>query len=295
MEQLLNLGEGTWRFIIFASVLVVMAALEGLFPKRELTQSKARRWITNIAFGGLGSLTARLMAALSVPLAAIAAALWAEANGVGLFNLTAWPSAIEILIAIVVLDLAIYLQHVALHKISLLWRLHKVHHSDRDIDVTTAVRFHPIEIALSMLWKIVVVLCLGASAFAVFLFEVILNACAMFNHSNVRLPSILDAILRTFIVTPDMHRVHHSVIHQETDSNYGFNLSIWDRLFGTYTPQPQKGHEGMTIGLNEYQTKDPTRLIWSLALPFTKTGKEMNKSQTKAGAKTPAKNQTAGT
>jgi sterol desaturase/sphingolipid hydroxylase (fatty acid hydroxylase superfamily) len=171
-------------------------------------------------------------------------------------------------VALLALDLAIWAQHLVSHKVPLFWRLHQVHHADRDIDVTTAIRFHPIEIGLSMLWKIVVVLVIGASPLAVFLFEVILNGCAMFNHANLALPRSLDGILRLIIVTPDMHRVHHSVLRREHDSNYGFNLSIWDRLFRTYTAQPEGGHQGMTIGLPPYQNLNPSRFDWSLLLPF---------------------------
>ena len=159
------------------------------------------------------------------------------------------------MIALLALDLAIWAQHLASHKVPLFWRLHQVHHADRDIDVTTAVRFHPIEIGLSMLWKIVVVMAIGASPLAVFLFEVILNACAMFNHANIALPGVARRHLAPFVVTPDMHRVHHSVLRREHDSNYGFNLSLWDRLFRTYTAQPEGGHQGMTIGLPPYQSE----------------------------------------
>jgi sterol desaturase/sphingolipid hydroxylase (fatty acid hydroxylase superfamily) len=154
-----------------------------------------------------------------------------------------------------------------------------VHHADRDIDVTTAIRFHPVEIGLSMLWKVVVVVPLGASPFAVFLFEVILNACAMFNHANIALPRWFDRILRLFIVTPDMHRVHHAVLRREHDSNYGFNLSIWDRLFRTYTAQPEAGHQGMTVGLNPYQSAAPARFGWSLWLPFGRQPRENERPQ----------------
>lgn len=262
------LSEGEARFAVFAGVFAIMAAWELLAPLRPLSQSKARRWATNLTIGGLGALTARLMGLFFVPLAAIAAAIWAEGAGFGLFNLTGLPGWLEILLAVVILDLAIYAQHVASHHVPVLWRLHRMHHADPDFDVTTAVRFHPIEIGLSMLWKIAVVLALGASAFAVFLFEVILNACAMFNHSNVRLPAGLDRVLRRVIVTPDMHRVHHSVIRREHDSNFGFNLAIWDRLFGTYQAQPEAGHQGMVIGLADTQDERPTRLSWSLAMPF---------------------------
>jgi len=189
---------------------------------------------------------------------------------IGLLNQVAWPEWFKVVMALLVLDLAIWAQHLASHKIPLFWRLHQVHHADRDIDVTTAVRFHPVEIALSMLWKIVVVVVLGASPLAVFLFEVILNACAMFNHANIALPRTLDRVLRLLIVTPDMHRVHHSVLRSEHNRNYGFNLSLWDRLFRTYLAQPQAGHQDMTIGLDPYQTEAPTRFAWSLALPFRK-------------------------
>lgn len=208
------------------------------------------------------------MAQLAAPLVAIGAAIYAEGHGIGLFNWLAWPTWTEILIAVVVLDLAIWFQHWAAHRFTVLWRLHQMHHADVDIDVTTAIRFHPIEIALSMLWKIACVLVLGISPIAVLLFEIILNACAMFNHANIALPHGLDRILRLVIVTPDMHRIHHSALGREHNSNYGFNLSVWDRLFGTYTDQPVAGHTGMTIGLPAYQSEGPTRLGWSLTLPF---------------------------
>ncbi|MDX2287322.1 MAG: sterol desaturase family protein [Hyphomicrobiaceae bacterium] len=268
MNILPELSEPVLRLSIFLGILGTMALLEVLAPRRALSQPRSSRWLTNFSIVALDSLLVRLMGALAVPLAAVAAALYAEANGLGLLNLTDWPWWIELLIALVVLDLAIWFQHVASHKVPLFWRLHRMHHADVDIDVSTAIRFHPIEIGLSMIWKIVCVLALGPSAAAVVAFEVILNACAMFNHANVRLPLWLDRVVRLAIVTPDMHRVHHSVHRHEHDSNYGFNLSIWDRLFGTYTPQPKDGHDGMTIGLLPYQTAEPTKLWWSLSLPF---------------------------
>ena len=233
-----------------------------------LSVSKGKRWLTNLGISVTGTVLLRLMAMLAVPVAAIAAAFYAQAHQIGLLNNVSWPAWIKIVVALLVLDLAIWAQHLVSHKVPLFWRLHQVHHADRDIDVTTAVRFHPVEIALSMLWKIVVVVPLGASPLAVFLFEVILNACAMFNHANVALPARLDGLLRLFVVTPDMHRVHHSVIRREHDSNYGFNLSLWDRLFRTYTAQPEAGHQGMTIGLPPYQSEAPTKFGWSLVLPF---------------------------
>jgi len=249
-------------------MFLLMAAIELLRPKRRLSVSKAQRWITNLAIAGVDTLVLRVMAALAVPAAAVAAAFFAKERGLGLLNQVDWPHWIKLVIALLVLDLAIWFQHLVSHKVPIFWRLHQVHHADRDIDVTTAVRFHPVEIALSMLWKITVVIPLGASPFAVFLFEVILNACAMFNHANIALPPWLDRILRVFIVTPDMHRVHHSVLLSEHDRNYGFNLSLWDRLFGTYLAQPEVGHQGMTIGLTPYQSEAPTRFGWSLLLPF---------------------------
>jgi sterol desaturase/sphingolipid hydroxylase (fatty acid hydroxylase superfamily) len=268
MNNLFGQGDSLIRLGVFAGVFVAMALIELIWPKRSLIASKGRRWLTNVGISVTAALVLRLMAALAVPVAAIAAAFYAQENGIGLLNAVAWPEWVKIVIALVVLDLAIWAQHLASHKIPILWRLHRVHHADRDIDVTTAVRFHPVEIALSMLWKIVVVVPLGAPPLAVFLFEVILNGCAMFNHANIAMPSWLDRVLRLFVVTPDMHRVHHSVLGREHNSNYGFNLSLWDRVFRTYTAQPEGGHQGMTIGLTPYQSEDPTRFGWSLLLPF---------------------------
>ena len=272
MDGLFGQSDSLIRFTIFAVVFLAMALIELAWPKRKLVASKGRRWLTNVGISVIASVVLRAMAALAVPVAAIASAFYAQANGIGLLNNVAWPEWVKVAVALVVLDLAIWAQHLASHKIPILWRLHRVHHADRDIDVTTAVRFHPVEIALSMVWKIVVVVPLGASPIAVFLFEVILNACAMFNHANIALPLWLDRVLRFFIVTPDMHRVHHSVLGREHNSNYGFNLSLWDRLFRTYTPQPEGGHQGMTIGLTPYQSEDPTRFGWSLLLPFRRAG-----------------------
>jgi sterol desaturase/sphingolipid hydroxylase (fatty acid hydroxylase superfamily) len=268
MDGFLGQSEGLTRLAVFASVFLALAAIEVLRPKRRQSVSKARRWMTNLGIAGIDTLILRIMAALAVPVAAVAAAFFAKEQGIGLLNQVDWPAWIKVAIALLVLDLAIWAQHLASHKVPIFWRLHQVHHADRDIDVTTAVRFHPVEIALSMLWKIVVVVPLGASPFAVFLFEVILNACAMFNHANIALPPWLDRLLRIFVVTPDMHRVHHSVLWSEHNRNYGFNLSVWDRLFRTYLAEPRHGQQGMTIGLPPYQSEAPTRLGWSLWLPF---------------------------
>jgi sterol desaturase/sphingolipid hydroxylase (fatty acid hydroxylase superfamily) len=274
MDGLLGQSDGIIRLAVFAAVFLLMAAIEFLLPKRRLSVSKARRWLTNLGIAGVDTLVLRLMAALAVPVAAVAAAFFAKERGLGLLNQVGWPYWVKLVIALLALDLAIWFQHLVSHKVPVFWRLHQVHHADRDIDVTTAVRFHPVEIALSMLWKIAVVIPLGASPFAVFLFEVILNACAMFNHANIALPAWLDRALRLFIVTPDMHRVHHSVLYREHDQNYGFNLSLWDRLFRTYLAQPEAGHQGMTIGLTPSQSEAPTRFGWSLLLPFGHQGSE---------------------
>ena len=268
MDGLLGQSDGLVRLLVFAAVFLVMAAIELIRPKRKLDVSKPRRWLTNLGIAGVDTLVLRIMAMLAVPLAAVATAFFAKEHRLGLLNQVDWPYWLKVAIALLVLDLAIWAQHLASHKVPLFWRLHQVHHADRDIDVTTAVRFHPVEIALSMLWKMAVVIALGASPFAVFLFEVILNACAMFNHANIALPAWLDGALRIFVVTPDMHRVHHSVLHGEHDRNYGFNLSLWDHLFGTYLAEPKAGHQGMTIGLPPYQSEAPTRFGWSLWLPF---------------------------
>jgi sterol desaturase/sphingolipid hydroxylase (fatty acid hydroxylase superfamily) len=274
MDGLLGQSDGAIRLAVFASVFLVMALIELAAPKRRLIAPKGRRWLTNLGISVTGTVLIRLMAMLAMPLAAIAAASYAETHGIGLLNQLDWPEWLKITVALLVLDLAIWAQHLASHKIPLFWRLHRVHHADRDIDVTTAVRFHPIEIGLSMLWKIAVVMAIGAAPLAVFLFEVILNACAMFNHANIALPAWLDRPLRLLIVTPDMHRVHHSVLWREHDSNYGFNLSVWDRLFRTYTAEPEGGHQGMTIGLTPYQSEAPTRFGWSLLLPFAQRTSE---------------------
>ena len=272
-----GMNETVLKLGIFAGVFVVLALLEWLWPRRQLRLAKARRWSTNLAIVAIDSLIVRAMAAFAVPIAAVAAAAYASEHHIGLFHWLALAPWLTVLLAIVVLDFAIWLQHVASHKIPMLWRVHQMHHADVDIDVTTAIRFHPIEIALSMLWKIGWVLALGAPLAAVVTFEIIMNAGAMFSHANIALPASLDQWLRRIIVTPDMHRVHHSVLQPEHDSNYGFNLSIWDRWFGTYTPQPAQGHQGMTIGLAHHQSPDPARLVWSLSLPF-KPGSGANRA-----------------
>jgi sterol desaturase/sphingolipid hydroxylase (fatty acid hydroxylase superfamily) len=283
MDGLIGQSDGLIRLAVFAGIFLLMALLELLSPKRKLTVSKRKRWLTNVGISVTGTVLLRLMAMLAVPIAAIAAAFYAQAHQIGLLNHVSWPEWLKVVVALLALDLAIWAQHLASHKIPIFWRLHQVHHADRDIDVTTAVRFHPVEIGLSMLWKIVAVVPLGAAPLAVFLFEVVLNACAMFNHANIALPGACDRVLRLLVVTPDMHRVHHSVLRREHDSNYGFNLSLWDRLFRTYTAQPEAGHLGMTIGLTPYQSEAPARFGWSLWLPFGPQRRNVESGKEHAG------------
>ena len=256
--------EAVVRLGVFGLVFAALAFWELATPKRRLVARKSRRWLTNWAITILDSIVVRLL----FPAAAVGAAWDAGQQGWGLFNHWDGPVWIEVLLAVLLLDLLIYAQHVATHKIPVLWRIHRVHHSDRDVDVTSAIRFHPVEIALSMALKIGVVYLLGVAAIAVLLFEALLNGCAMFNHANIAIPRPIDRVLRLLIVTPDMHRIHHSIRRRETDANYGFNFPWWDRIFGTYIDQPEGGHAGMTLGLVEYQDERPTRLGWSLALPF---------------------------
>lgn len=260
------MDQGSIRLLVFISVLLIMASAEALWPRKKRVMQRSKRWFSNLSLSVLNSVVIKILG----PITAIAAATYAVDNGYGLIAQSPFPLPIwlEILIGFVVLDLLIYFQHVLSHKIPMLWRFHKVHHADRDIDVTTGIRFHPIEALFSMLYKCSLILILGPLPVAVFLFEVVLNGSAMFNHANVRLPLWLDKVLRLIIVTPDTHRVHHSIIRTETDSNYGFFLSIWDRIFRTYTAQPKLGHDDMVIGLDEYQTKSPASLAWSLKTPF---------------------------
>ena len=268
MEIFDGITEPMLRLGVFIGVFTIMALLELALPRRKLTASRGRRWFTNGAIIGIDGALVRLMSVFVIPLAAVAAALYTEEHQIGLFNLIDLPLWLEIVLVVMILDFSIWFQHLVSHKVPILWRVHQMHHADRDIDVTTGLRFHPIEIGLSMLYKIVLVLLLGPVAVAVVIFEVILNGTAMFNHANVKLPLWLDRVLRLVLVTPDMHRVHHSIIRREHDTNYGFAMSIWDRLMGTYTDQPVKGHDGMTIGLAAYQHDGPTKLGWSLKLPL---------------------------
>lgn len=257
-------NEPAIRLASFAGIFLVMALLEALFPRRARRLDRLARWPANFTLTLINSVVLRIL----FPAAAVGLALQTEANGIGLLNWWVVPGPVEFFIALIALDLAIYVQHILFHRIPVLWRMHRMHHTDLDLDVTSGGRFHPFEIILSMLYKFAVVAALGAPAAAVLLFEVILNACALFNHANLRIPAPLDALLRLLIVTPDMHRVHHSVVGRETNSNFGFNLSCWDRLFGTYVAQPEAGHDGMIIGLAEFQDIGEQRIDRMLKLPL---------------------------
>jgi len=252
------------RGLFFLCVLFAMAVWEHKKPLRAWSTPITRRWFDNLGIVAINSAALRLL----FPGAAAAVGYVAQSHGWGLLNIADLPAPVEFVIALIALDLAIYCQHVLFHAIPLLWRLHMVHHTDLDFDVTTGVRFHPFEILLSLLIKASAIIMMGATPLAIIAFEIVLNATSMFNHSNIKLPAQVDAILRLFLVTPDMHRVHHSIFKQETNSNFGFNLPWWDRLFGTYRDQPQSDHLEMKIGLLEYRDAALLHLGAMLALPF---------------------------
>ncbi len=257
--------EPAVRLGVFVGVFVLMALWELAAARRTLVVPKARRWLANLGIVVLNTAALRLL----VPVAAIGVASVAVERGWGVLNWIDVPPAAAVVAALLLLDLGIYLQHVMFHAVPLLWRLHMVHHADLDFDVTTGARFHPVEILLSMGIKLAMVVLIGPPVFAVLLFEVILNAAAMFNHANVRLPRAVDRVVRLFVVTPDMHRVHHSVDASEANSNFGFSVPWWDRIFGTYTAQPAAGHEDMLIGVEHIRDTRPQGVLWMLALPVT--------------------------
>jgi sterol desaturase/sphingolipid hydroxylase (fatty acid hydroxylase superfamily) len=257
-------AEATIRLAAFITVFAAMAAWEWLAPRRAWTLGRRPRWPSNLGVAAINTVLVRVL----IPVSAVEVAGLAQARGWGLLNALAIPSAPAVAAAVIALDCAIYVQHVIFHAIPVLWRFHRMHHADLDFDTTTGIRFHPVEIVLSMLLKLGVVAALGPPAVAVLMFEVLLNATSMFNHGNVRIPAEFDRALRWILVTPDMHRVHHSSVVRETNSNFGFNLSWWDRLFGTYRPVPAAGHAGMTIGLVQFRAPEEERLIKMLTQPF---------------------------
>lgn len=256
--------ETVVRLGAFLGVFAMVAAAEALAPRRRLTTSKSRRWLANLTLVALNPLSV----ALIFPVLPVGLALLASEQGWGLLNQWSLPYGIEVLLGVVALDFAVYVQHVLHHAVPTLWRLHMVHHADLDFDATTGVRFHPVEIVVSMAIKLSAVAALGVSPLAVLIFEVVLNATAMFNHGNLRIPEGVDRVLRLIVVTPDMHRVHHSVVIRETNSNYGFCLPWWDRLLGTYKDWPAKGHTDMVIGLSQFRDPRKLSLPRLLALPF---------------------------
>lgn len=253
------------RLICFAGVLSLMTTWEWLAPRRQQEIKRLRRWPNNLLLVVINSAVVRV----AFPITAVAAATVANENGYGLLNWVDWPTAVKVIIGFVLFDLVIYTQHVVFHAVPLLWRLHSVHHADLEYDTTTGIRFHTIEIVLSFALKLGFVFLVGPPALAVLIFEIVLNGTSLFNHGNVSLPPAIDRAIRLVLVTPDMHRVHHSVIRQEADSNYGFNLPWWDYLFGTYRAQPEAGHDKMTIGLAAERDESRVVGIWALlCLPF---------------------------
>jgi sterol desaturase/sphingolipid hydroxylase (fatty acid hydroxylase superfamily) len=248
-------NEAAIRLGAFLGIFALLAILEALAPRRARAHPRSLRWTGNLGVVVLNTVLVRLL----FPVAAVGLALAGEREGWGLLNNLDLPGWLAVLLAVVVLDFIIYLQHVMFHAVPLLWRLHRMHHADLDLDVTSGARFHPVEILISMVIKMAAVVALGPPAVAVVIFEVLLNATAMFNHSNLSIPGPVDRLLRLVVVTPDMHRVHHSVVPDETNSNFGFNAPWWDRLFGTYRAQPAAGHAGMTIGIEQFRS---SRDLW---------------------------------
>jgi sterol desaturase/sphingolipid hydroxylase (fatty acid hydroxylase superfamily) len=261
---MIEAGLGIWSIAIPALWLALLLLAEHIWPRRELVLGRYPRWLTHALFVLINAAVGRALAFIIV---VATAANWAAQHGFGLFNLTGWPWWAEAALAFIILDFAVWLQHVAMHRWPVLWRMHKVHHSDRDLDATTALRFHPFELIVSTLYKSAWVVLLGVPAVVALLFEVWLNANALFNHSNLNLPRWLDRAIRPFLVTPDMHLVHHSTLTADQHRNYGFALTIWDRLFGSYSADPYDG----PIGLEATQDARPGEAYWSLTLPFRRT------------------------
>lgn len=264
----LNL-EPYLRLGVFFGILVLMMLAEYFFPRRE-KQYRARRWPSNLSLVVLNTLVVRII----LPGATVALAIWAQARGIGLLHWLPMPGWLSFILSVALLDMLIYWQHRFSHVIPMLWKFHRMHHADIMIDVTTGSRFHPVEIVFSMLVKLAAILLLGPSPWAVIIFEILLNGTAMFNHSNIKLPLGVDRVVRKLLVTPDMHRVHHSIYAREYNQNFGFNLSVWDRWFNSYTAQPEDGHLQMEIGLPYFRETSESRLPNMLTQPFRTPAKK---------------------
>ena len=262
--QIFGLSEPALRLSIFAAVFVAMALWEAVQPWREARQGRTVRWPANIGIFLVDIIVARLL----FPASAVGIALWAQASGLGLLPWLGMPPVIAGLVGFIALDLMVYAQHAMFHRIPALWRVHRMHHADTELDVTSGFRFHPIEILLSLASKAALIMVLGVPPEGVLIFEIVLNGMALYNHSNVRLPERFERVLRWFLVTPEMHVIHHSAAQRETDSNFGFNLAIWDRLFGTYSHRPAAGYDGMTIGLAEFRNQGEQRVDRLVTQPF---------------------------
>lgn len=265
MEELFYQYESVIRLGAFLGIFALLALWELSAPKRELLELRRFRWFSNIGLIVIANILIRFI----IPTAAVGIALHAEQEQLGfLYHLGNLPSIIHFTLAFILMDLAIYFQHIMFHALPMFWRFHRVHHSDLDCDITTGVRFHPFEIVFSIIFKFVLIISIGAPVLAVILFEITLNAASMFTHSNIKIPKAIEVITRWFIVTPDMHRTHHSVDESETNSNFGFFISVWDRIFGTYLKQPKLGHENMQIGLQGFREPKWQNLRWLIYLPF---------------------------
>ncbi|MGF1455140.1 MAG: sterol desaturase family protein [Alphaproteobacteria bacterium] len=263
LENVVTHGDHV-RFAAFIGFLALVAALELLKPRRPLVMDRGARWVTNLGLLLVGTVSLRILQ----PLLALAAAGWAADQQVGLLAQITLPAWVLLPLGILVLDAASYGLHVLTHHVPVLWRFHAIHHSDRDVDLTTALRFHPVELVFQLGWKVLVIVAVGIDPAAVILFEILFSSAGLVNHGNFRLPAPVDRLLRLALITPDVHRIHHSADPQEMNRNYGFCLSIWDRIFGTFKAQPDDGHMGMVLGLPRHQDTDPGRFWWTMGFPF---------------------------
>ena len=264
MKEVFFEYESYIRLGSFLGIFALLTIWEISSPKRELLQLRRFRWFSNIGLVVLSSVLIRFI----LPTAAVGVALHVEQEQLGFLNLYELPFIVQFIFAFILMDLAIYFQHVMFHALPLFWRFHRVHHSDLDCDITTGLRFHPFEMIISIVFKFLIIASIGAPVLAVVFFEIILNAASMFTHSNIKIPSAIEKMVRWFIVTPDMHRIHHSIKENETNSNFGFFISIWDRLLGTYIQEPEQGHDNMQIGLQRFREPKWQNLRWLIYLPF---------------------------